>query len=830
MTISSTTVRVSYAGDGSTTGFSFPHRFLADADLLVIVVDDSTGDETDQTLTTDYTVSGAGNDNGGTVTMNSAPASGETLIIINDPELTQGTDYKDATALPSDSLENNVDRLTLIAQRTRFLGERSVRFRDGYTGSASPVLPEPEGGHTIGWDSDGDTMVNRRIVALDAESKFVVSDYPDLRSISIGSVPGGYIVQVGGRSSVGDGGEGHFRWDSSDLSTEVGNDEVTSSEGDGGIYVAPDLDKTGASGAWVRHDVGDVYTTWYGAKEDGASDDQASAQKAIDYVNREGSGVVRVTGFSVIGSALIVGSNTNIRGIGADACGWRIADGANDDLIQIDSDVATVDSVSISHMKLDGNRANQTAGSSTINQIGGNGVSRLSVENNRIVSPYDHGVRVTGNEADPVNTQIAIHNNRFEDTGDHSCQLRNTGDCSIRGNLFNDWGTRDALSPAIQTQNATLRLSITDNMFVSSSGEQFAVEAASGIVDAFTFTGNTLYSVNGVGQTGLSGRFNYSTISGNVFRNGGGSNRWGLEIVGHHNSIVGNVIENGQLTVSSSDDGDSELLNVNVSNNLVSNSEDSKKVVVVGRSVSGSVSTVAERVIIANNTIDMSGASGTTPLAIDIGTWGESVIARDIVVSDNFIKGPSNGNGSGIDLSALDGSSLLIVSNNRIENFANGINIPDDNFDDITILNCVISASGEEIRDLSSTVTVRRNTQQSSVTGAHHIARSKVPGVSYRNEASLILEHAGTQHVQLLSPNDGRAQFRWGDPDSDFQGAITYDHALDEMEFRTDGSIRMELDSNTGSTGGSGSAGAGNQYVELKIGGQRYKLLHDGTI
>jgi hypothetical protein len=33
-----------------------------------------------------------------------------------------------------------------------------------------------------------------------------------------------------------------------------------------------------------------------------------------------------------------------------------------------------------------------------------------------------------------------------------------------------------------------------------------------------------------------------------------------------------------------------------------------------------------------------------------------------------------------------------------------------------------------------------------------------------------------------------------------------------------------------GTTGGTGSAGAGNQYVELVIGGTTYKVLHDGTV
>jgi hypothetical protein len=71
---------------------------------------------------------------------------------------------------------------------------------------------------------------------------------------------------MAGRSAAGDGASGFFRWSGSnvDLSTEVGNDEVTAGEGDGGIYVAPSSDKTGASGAWVRVVADMVHAAWYG--------------------------------------------------------------------------------------------------------------------------------------------------------------------------------------------------------------------------------------------------------------------------------------------------------------------------------------------------------------------------------------------------------------------------------------------------------------------------------------------------------------------------------------------------------------------------------------
>ena len=92
MTISSTVNRTSTAGDGIVTAFSFPYLFFADDDLKVILVVDSTGVETTQTITTHYTVAGAGEAAGGTVTMVTPPASGETLVIIREEQLTQGLD------------------------------------------------------------------------------------------------------------------------------------------------------------------------------------------------------------------------------------------------------------------------------------------------------------------------------------------------------------------------------------------------------------------------------------------------------------------------------------------------------------------------------------------------------------------------------------------------------------------------------------------------------------------------------------------------------------------------------------------------------------------
>ena len=141
MTISSTTNRVSYAGNGSTTIFSFPYKFLANSDLIVIEVTDSTGAEVIKTITTHYTVSGAGASIGGSVTMLVAPATGKTLVIVRSPALTQGLDLVENDSLPAESVEEALDRSTMIHQRTRELVDRSVTLPDGFTDTFDPSLP-----------------------------------------------------------------------------------------------------------------------------------------------------------------------------------------------------------------------------------------------------------------------------------------------------------------------------------------------------------------------------------------------------------------------------------------------------------------------------------------------------------------------------------------------------------------------------------------------------------------------------------------------------------------------------------------------------------------
>lgn len=143
MTISTTTNRVVYNGDGVATAFSFPYLFRANAELVVIETDTTTKAETTKTITTHYTVTGAGVSTGGTVTAVTAPASGKKWTIYRDTSRTQTLDLLANSRLDAGSLEAILDDIVCQIQRLNDQMSRAVRLTDGHVDGLETRLPVP---------------------------------------------------------------------------------------------------------------------------------------------------------------------------------------------------------------------------------------------------------------------------------------------------------------------------------------------------------------------------------------------------------------------------------------------------------------------------------------------------------------------------------------------------------------------------------------------------------------------------------------------------------------------------------------------------------------
>ncbi|MHB1219245.1 MAG: hypothetical protein ACYC1L_13710 [Alphaproteobacteria bacterium] len=140
MTVSSTTSKVTYAGNGATVAFAVPFNFFESSDLQVIERAVATGVETPKALDSDYTV--AGGDGGtGTVMALMAPASSVQWTIRRVLPRTQGVDLTPNDPFPSDSVEEAHDRAVMLVQEVEEVLARSLKFPTTDAASLGADLP-----------------------------------------------------------------------------------------------------------------------------------------------------------------------------------------------------------------------------------------------------------------------------------------------------------------------------------------------------------------------------------------------------------------------------------------------------------------------------------------------------------------------------------------------------------------------------------------------------------------------------------------------------------------------------------------------------------------
>ena len=112
MTVNTTPVEISYTGDASTTVFALPFAFAANAHVKVYLggVLQNSG----------YSITGAGNPSGGTLTFSAAPGSGVAIKARRVTPLTQEIDVVNNATVFASSLETGLDYALLRQQEEAF--------------------------------------------------------------------------------------------------------------------------------------------------------------------------------------------------------------------------------------------------------------------------------------------------------------------------------------------------------------------------------------------------------------------------------------------------------------------------------------------------------------------------------------------------------------------------------------------------------------------------------------------------------------------------------------------------------------------------------------
>lgn len=151
MTVSAQTPINRSTGNGVTTVFPYTFKIISSADIEVTV------DDVVKTLNVDYTVTGAGVDLGGNVTMTTAPANGTSVVRRRNMALTRTTDYQDQGELPAATLDDDIDATVLMIQQVDEQTSRAMLLPIDVVGF-SAELPTPVANYFLRVNSAGTAL------------------------------------------------------------------------------------------------------------------------------------------------------------------------------------------------------------------------------------------------------------------------------------------------------------------------------------------------------------------------------------------------------------------------------------------------------------------------------------------------------------------------------------------------------------------------------------------------------------------------------------------------------------------------------------------------
>ncbi len=161
MTVSTTTSRVRYEGDGATSVFPVPFKFVDNAHVKV-TLRDAASQETPWSEGSQYALSGAGGDSGGTLTVltepvDHRPRSGEVLVIALELPFTQDKAFPLGGAFPTTQVEEGLDLAALRDAQLAAFDARafSVPATDAQVGGLELPIDSLRAGRYLGFDAAG---------------------------------------------------------------------------------------------------------------------------------------------------------------------------------------------------------------------------------------------------------------------------------------------------------------------------------------------------------------------------------------------------------------------------------------------------------------------------------------------------------------------------------------------------------------------------------------------------------------------------------------------------------------------------------------------------
>lgn len=208
MTVASNTPYDQYSATNGQTVFNYTFEIVDETDLLVYQRGDTDApDDSTQllTLTTEYTVTGVGDENGGTIVLVSGATTDDVITIVQNVPVERDSSFTPGGVLRAQDLNTEYDNQTLIEQRASFdINNRMLKYNYSaeLNGNVDIVLPVLEANQIWAKNNADDAIIAYDVPSSGGvapkNAKYLVqqadADLPNAQAM--GALANGFVVNT----------------------------------------------------------------------------------------------------------------------------------------------------------------------------------------------------------------------------------------------------------------------------------------------------------------------------------------------------------------------------------------------------------------------------------------------------------------------------------------------------------------------------------------------------------------------------------------------------------------------------------------------------------
>jgi hypothetical protein len=208
MTIQNNPTRNQYTATSGQTVFNYNFEIISTGDISVFKGD------TRLAISTDYTLTGVGNESGGTVTLVVGATTGDIITIYRSTAQERLTDYQNSGDFLSDEVNSDFDRIWAVIQEIDGGQGRYLQLSDTTTASLPVTLDDPIASQILRWKDDSSGVESVSLSTISPGSSVATdfciykTNYNAVRSIDVSEVVDGQALTV---TDEGIGGQGVLR-------------------------------------------------------------------------------------------------------------------------------------------------------------------------------------------------------------------------------------------------------------------------------------------------------------------------------------------------------------------------------------------------------------------------------------------------------------------------------------------------------------------------------------------------------------------------------------------------------------------------------------------